>query len=915
LSPATAIFRLKARLRPPENLLPRIRWILLLFNLFNLAVCLPILASGHGPQALRVAVLNQLIGFPAVSAMMYLVAASLRQHAPATAREAILRHAGTKLVAATEELHMRRGERRFRTLVQNSTDVIAVIRPDAGIQYLTPSVERIFGYEAQGLIGTVVTDLLHPDAAPRVLPFLHDTELRPAGEPPSLECRLRHHDGSWRDVEIRATNLLHDQDIEGVVLNIRDVTNQRRADEARRESEDRYRAIFGSASIGISLSDVDGYVVVANDAYQKMVGYTEKELRLLRFIDITHPDDIETDLGLFAASMAGERGGYQLVKRYIRKDGQTISVRLTVTILRDADGKPTFDLAMVEDVTEFTLAEEALRASETRHRQMFQGNQAIKLLINPATGTIVDANPAACTFYGYTLEALLATSMMEINMLPPAELVQTMAQAEKEERSFFVFQHRLASGETRDVEVHSSPIDVEGATLLYSIIHDITDRRRTEAALEHQALHDALTGLPNRTLLRDRLKQAIQAGHRSREPFAVCLLDLDRFKEINDTFGHQWGDLVLQEVACRLRQVLRESDTTARLGGDEFAVLLAATDGAGACATVEKLLAVFQDPIEVEAHSFDVAPSVGIALYPEHGEDVDALIRHADVAMYVAKQDNRGYAVYSADEDQNSPLRLALAGELRQAIEQGQLVLHYQPKIHLKTGHIDGVEALVRWKHPKRGLIPPDQFIPLAEHTGLIKSLTAWVLNQALQQWREWQDHGLNLCVAVNLSARNLHDSQLAATITEMLETYDMPPDRLTLELTESAVMADAAHAIDVLSRLSETGVKIAVDDFGTGHSSLAYLKRLPLDLVKIDRSFVTDLATSDDDSFIVRSVVDLAHSLRLEVVAEGVEDKQSLRLLDMMGCDLAQGFYVSRPVAPADLTDWIAQSSFQIAT
>ncbi|HLZ08186.1 MAG TPA: PAS domain S-box protein, partial [Chloroflexota bacterium] len=338
-------------------------------------------------------------------------------------------------------------------------------------------------------------------------------------------------------------------------------------DEALRESEDRYRAIFGSAPIGISLSDVDGYVVVANDTYQEMVGYTEQELRRLRFTDITHPDDIETDLGLFAASMAGERVGYQLVKRYIGKDGQTISVRLTVAILRDADGKPTFDLAMVEDVTDFTLAEEALRASETRHRQMFQGNQAIKLLIDRATGTIVDANPAACAFYGYTLEALLATPMMKINMLPSAELVETMAQAEKQERSFFVFQHRLASGETRDVEVHSSPIDVEGATLLYSIIHDITDRRRTEAALEYQALHDALTGLPNRALLRDRLKQAIQAGHRSREPFAVCLLDLDRFKEINDTFGHQWGDMVLQEVACRLRQVLRESDTTARPGG------------------------------------------------------------------------------------------------------------------------------------------------------------------------------------------------------------------------------------------------------------------------------------------------------------------------------------------------------------
>jgi diguanylate cyclase (GGDEF)-like protein/PAS domain S-box-containing protein len=454
--------------------------------------------------------------------------------------------------------------------------------------------------------------------------------------------------------------------------------------------------------------------------------------------------------------------------------------------------------------------------------------------------------------------------------------------------------------------------NVEGVVLT---IRDIGERKLAQEALEHQALHDSLTDLPNRALLHDRVQQAILSAHRTGTPVALLLMDLDRFKEINDTFGHHYGDLLLEQFGPRLHDVLRESDTIARLGGDEFAILLPGTDEHGAIHVAEKILAVLGQPFDVEGHSLDVAASIGITLYPEHGADANTLLQRADVAMYHAKRTDTGYAIYAAEHDEYSPDRLTLIGELRQAIEQDQLLLHYQPKVNLKTERIAGVEALVRWQHPERGIIPPDQFIPLAEHTGIIRSLTAWVLNRALRQWRDWHQAGLDLSVAVNLSARSLHDPNLITTIASCLKTWSVPADRLEVELTESTLMADPVRGSEVLMRLHEMGVKLAIDDFGTGYSSLAYLKQLPIDEIKIDKSFVLEMLANDRDGFIVRSVADLGHSLGLDVVAEGVEDQQTLRLLTLMGCDIAQGYHLSRPLPSEELFSWVGTSRAGFAT
>jgi diguanylate cyclase len=431
---------------------------------------------------------------------------------------------------------------------------------------------------------------------------------------------------------------------------------------------------------------------------------------------------------------------------------------------------------------------------------------------------------------------------------------------------------------------------------------------RQAAASSHQALHDSLTGLPNRELFADRVGQAIRAADRELQPAALLLLDLDRFKDVNDTLGHHHGDQLLCEVGTRLEAALRQVDTVARLGGDEFAVLVPGATAEGAAAVADKLRTALHAPLTLDGVTLDLDASIGIAVYPDHGNDTAELLQHADVAMYSAKQTHAGFMVYDPAVDQHSPRRLALLGGLRRALERDELVLHYQPKADLRSGLILGAEALVRWQHPEHGLLGPGEFIPLAERTGLIHPLTRWVLDAALRQAAQWRRDGHQLSVAVNVSTRCLLDPGLPDQVAERLEAWQVPAGSLVLEVTESAVMADPARALDVLGRLHGLGVRLAVDDFGTGYSSMAYLKALPVDELKVDRSFVGQMAESSSDAVIVRSTIDLGHNLGLRVVAEGVESQETWRKLEALGCDTAQGYYLGRPMSPADLEHWLAQ-------
>jgi diguanylate cyclase (GGDEF)-like protein len=433
-------------------------------------------------------------------------------------------------------------------------------------------------------------------------------------------------------------------------------------------------------------------------------------------------------------------------------------------------------------------------------------------------------------------------------------------------------------------------------------------RVEVEAALQHQALHDVLTQLPNRAWLQNRLDHAIVAAEHDQRPWALLLLDLDRFKEVNDTLGHDAGDRLLQEIARRLEAELRTCDAVARLGGDEFAILLGDADAITAPRVVVRLIELLEAPMQLDGHDVAVGASIGIALYPEHGQDVPTLMRRADTAMYVAKRSRSGFALSATDHEPIATERLARIGALRQAIASEQLTLYYQPIVDCHSLELVGVEALVRWQHPQYGLVPPDDFIPLAEETGLIKPLTRWVLGAALRQCRAWHDGGLHVRVAVNLSAHDVQDPTLPDLIGQLLAEHGVAPSRLTVELTETALMADPERALNTLTRLGAMGVQMAIDDFGTGYSSLSYLTRLPAKQLKIDRAFVRNLGDEMRQAAVVHSTIELGHTLGLEVVAEGVEDEATRELLSGLGCDRVQGFHIARPMPGRDVVRWWAE-------
>jgi diguanylate cyclase (GGDEF)-like protein len=439
-------------------------------------------------------------------------------------------------------------------------------------------------------------------------------------------------------------------------------------------------------------------------------------------------------------------------------------------------------------------------------------------------------------------------------------------------------------------------------------MHDALDRA------VHQAMHDQLTGLPNRACFYDRTEQALRQARRAGTSTAVLLFDLDRLKEINDTLGHRYGDRVLCEIGPRISDVLREGDTLARLGGDEFCVLLPDARGAAEADDVaRRIVTALEDPFEIDGKTMAVEASCGIAVAPDHGDSADLILQRADVAMYVAKRSHVSVTVYEDALDHNTPERLALLGELRTAIGGNQLELHYQPKATVASGRVTGVEALVRWPHPRQGLLGPDRFIPAAEESGLIRPLTSWVLDDALRQLRAWIDHVPDLpaefSMAINVSARSLLDDGFRAEVEAVLDRWAIPAHQLVLEVTETTIMADPARAHRTLTQLAATGVHFAIDDFGTGYSSLALLKHLPVHHLKIDKSFVQHMHEGDNDATIVQSVIELAHTLGLTTIAEGVEAVDTWDHLARLGCDEAQGFLLARALPADELVVWLAES------
>ena len=562
----------------------------------------------------------------------------------------------------------------------------------------------------------------------------------------------------------------------------------------------------------------------------------------------------------------------------------------------------------------FNRMQQQLSTTETRIGAVM--NSVVEsIVIIDDHGLVEQINPAAEKLFGYRESELLGQSiamLMSTGHRPDHEraIEQYLSEgAGSESERNRESECLRKDGSVFPAEIIISEMFVDDACCFICIVRDVTERKEYIDAIEYQALHDALTGLPNRVLLADRLRQSVRNAKRGQQTLALLIIDLDHFKEVNDTLGHHNGDIILKLSAERMATVLRDSDTVARLGGDEFAVLLPGTDQAHAEQIAEKLRAVLEQPCKLEGHVFYVGASIGIAMYPEHGGDDVVLMQHADIAMYIAKSGKIGHAVYKAEQDNSNLSQLSLMNELRVAIDNEELMLCYQPVIDLATGCVSGVEALIRWQHPTRGLLYPDDFIPASEQTGLIGPLTLWVFERAMSQSDEWRELGLELRVSVNLSARNLHDTKFPGQVTRLIEAGGVKAERLRLEITENAIITDPEYTTSILNNLGALGIHISIDDFGTGYSSLVYLKQLPVDEIKIDRSFVTDMLEDENDEVIVRSTIDLAHNIGMKVVAEGVETQAVYDKLVSLGCDAAQGFHMGRSVPPAEFLRWLKES------
>ena len=560
-----------------------------------------------------------------------------------------------------------------------------------------------------------------------------------------------------------------------------------------------------------------------------------------------------------------------------------------------------------------------LRANEARIRAVAD-NVFDAIITTNEQGEIDTVNRAAEKMFGYSADELAGRNISQLMPSPYREEYAHNVETYLATGSGSMINNRIevvglcSDDSSFPMEIALNEMFLADSRYFVAISRDITERKRQTAALQYQALHDGLTELPNRTLLSDRIRQGILLTQRNKQHMSLLVMDLDRFKDINDTLGHQYGDWVLQEVARRMRHILRESDTIARLGGDEFAVLLPNTDIEQAVAISEKLLHGIDAPFYVQKQLLHIGASIGITMYPQHGEDEITLLQRADVAMYVAKQHHSGYSIYDSDTDQHSLRNLALLGELRMAIDMDQLYLEYQPKVNLHSGQIYGVEALVRWEHPVHGYMSPDSFIPLAEQTGLIGELSEWVIKEAIGHCMEHSPSDGDFHVAVNVSLRNMQDPDFPLKVGGLIREMCDGSSHIRLEITETAIMDNPARALAALNMLNGMGIHLSIDDFGTGYSSLAHLKKMPVDELKIDKSFVQDMVQDENDAVIVHSIIDLAHNIGIKVVAEGVEDKETYDMLKTLGCDAVQGFYISKPLSAVELVKWTKASQWGLA-
>lgn len=683
-----------------------------------------------------------------------------------------------------------------------------------------------------------------------------------------------------------------------------DITKTKMAEMALQESEERLRLAQSAANIGIWDWDIAHNQSAFNAQYYQLLGLPEGISHSYEdFLAMLHPEDRPKLKATVQQALAEGMHDYAIEYRLIRKnDGATRWLTSKGRFIVE-EGRPLRGLGVTTDITEHKQAEEALRESEARYRQMFQANPQPMWVYDLETLRFLAVNAAAVAHYGYSEAEFLAMTIADIRPVEEVpQLLEKIKQLKGEpqhQRGAWI--HQKKDGTRIDVEISSHSLEYEGRQAKAVMANDITERKRAEERIHYLANFDPLTGLPNRTQLNDHLKYALSLAKRSSGHLALLFLDLDHFKDINDTLGHSTGDALLIEVAGRLCQVLREEDTVTRLGGDEFILLLPGNDALGAARVAQKLLDAIAESYLIEHYDLTLTASIGIALYPEDGLDLEALSKSADAAMYRAKQEGRQcYRFFTPEMQARSARNLQLVNALHHALEHRQLQLHYQPQIAMQDGRIIGAEALLRWSHPELGSVSPAEFIPVAESSGLILPIGEWVLRCAIRQAKIWIENGFGpLIMAVNLSAVQFRHPDLPELVTRILNEENLAAESLELELTESVAMHNPPGAIAVMNNLYERGIRMSIDDFGTGYSSLSYLKKFKAYKLKIDQSFVRDINIDPEDKAIVSAIINLAKSLGLQTIAEGVETIEQQTFLREQGCDQMQGYLFSRPVPP----------------
>ena len=680
----------------------------------------------------------------------------------------------------------------------------------------------------------------------------------------------------------------------------------------RKSEEDLRRVVEAVPDIIYTASAANNFTATfVSPALTRILGFAPEEFVAdpEQWSASIHDEDRKQVIKQRQSALDNSGGDLCIEYRMWHKDGQAFRwFEDRAHIDKDIEGHTTAIYGVMTDITERKLAV----ILSSRLGRILEDSWSEVYVFEANNLHFVDVSNGACRNLGYSMDELKEITPVDLNPgFTPGQFEALLGPLQRGEESQVIFEteHQRKDGSHYPVEIHLQFSATETPPVFIAITQDISERKQYISNLEHKALHDTLTGLPNRSLFQDRLIYALKAARRGASALAVLTIDVMRLREVNDILGHGAGDFVLQEVASRLQKTLRESDTLARLGGDEYAIILPGVSMQQVDIAVGKIQQQFELPVNIEDISLEVEAAIGIALYPEHGDEPALLLQHADIAMHVAKNESTGFSVYNHEGNPYTLRRLKLLGELRQAIEKMELVLYYQPQIDLKTGRITSVEALARWPHPSEGIIPPDEFIPMVEKSGLIQPFTHWVLEDAIRQVKRWTEAGIDLTIAVNLSARNLIDVNLPGDIEKLLDSYNVSPAQLTLEVTESAIMSRPETALSILTQLHNIGFKLSIDDFGTGYSSLAYLKKLPVSELKIDQSFVFGLTTNDDDAVIVRSTIELAQNMGLKVVAEGVEDQDILDTLVVLGCDIAQGYHMSRPLPVEELDVWLANS------